>query len=182
MTAYDNFWQLMTAYDNLWQLMTTYDKLWRLMTTFDSLRQPLTTFDSLWQLTFYNFLQLLTTFYNFLQLFTTYACTLCKLSSSQDLVVGLVFNKSVYSRSRNQRGKTVFPRRRVLVQTITVTQQGRKSPAMSPVSHDGIRMSWLSKLSVSVDTNLIQLEPDEMATTTNTYADNDDDLIFEVGS
>merc|ERR1712141_38997 len=32
---------------------------------------------------------------------------------------------------------------------------------------------------VPVDTNLIQLEPDDLATNTNTYADNDDDLIFE---
>ena len=34
----------------------------------------------------------------------------------------------------------------------------------------------------SVDTNLIQLEPDDvLATNTNaTYADNDDDIIFEV--
>ena len=64
------------------------------MTAYDSLRQFLTTFDSLWQLltTFDHFWQLFTTFYNFLQLFTTYTCTLCKLSSSQDLVVGLVLN------------------------------------------------------------------------------------------
>ena len=33
----------------------------------------------------------------------------------------------------------------------------------------------------SVDTNLIQLDTDDMASNTNTYADNDDDLIFEVG-
>ena len=32
----------------------------------------------------------------------------------------------------------------------------------------------------SVDTNLIQLDTDDLATNTNTYADNDDDLIFEV--
>ena len=34
---------------------------------------------------------------------------------------------------------------------------------------------------VAVDTNLIQLDTDEMGTTSApTYADNDDDLIFEV--
>ena len=33
-----------------------------------------------------------------------------------------------------------------------------------------------------VDTNLIQLDTDDMATNSNTYADNDDDLIFEVGN
>ena len=33
---------------------------------------------------------------------------------------------------------------------------------------------------ILVDTNLIQLDTDDMATNTNTYADNDDDLIFEV--
>jgi len=33
------------------------------------------------------------------------------------------------------------------------------------------------KSDIPVDTNLIQLEPDDLAT--NTYADNDDDLIFE---
>jgi len=32
---------------------------------------------------------------------------------------------------------------------------------------------------VPVDTNLIQLDTDDLATNTNTYADNDDDLIFE---
>merc|ERR1711973_191447 len=32
---------------------------------------------------------------------------------------------------------------------------------------------------VPIDTNLIQLDTDDMATNTNTYADNDDDLIFE---
>ena len=32
----------------------------------------------------------------------------------------------------------------------------------------------------AVDTNLIQLDTDDLATNTNTYADNDDDLIFEV--
>ena len=35
---------------------------------------------------------------------------------------------------------------------------------------------------VSVDTNLIQLDTDDLATNTNTYADNDDDLIFEVNT
>ena len=35
---------------------------------------------------------------------------------------------------------------------------------------------------VVVDTNLIQLDTDDLASNTNnTYADNDDDLIFEVG-
>ena len=33
-----------------------------------------------------------------------------------------------------------------------------------------------------VDTNLIQLDTDDVATNSNTYADNDDDLIFEVGN
>jgi len=33
---------------------------------------------------------------------------------------------------------------------------------------------------VPVDTNLIQLDTDDLATNTNTYADNDDDIIFEV--
>ena len=42
---------------------------------YDSLWQLLTTFDNFWQLW---------------QLLTTYTCTLCKLSSSQDLVVGLL--------------------------------------------------------------------------------------------
>jgi len=32
---------------------------------------------------------------------------------------------------------------------------------------------------VPIDTNLIQLDTDDMASNTNTYADNDDDLIFE---
>jgi len=32
---------------------------------------------------------------------------------------------------------------------------------------------------VAIDTNLIQLDTDDMATNSNTYADNDDDLIFE---
>jgi len=32
---------------------------------------------------------------------------------------------------------------------------------------------------VPVDTNLIQLDTDDLATNTNTYADNDDDIIFE---
>ena len=40
-------------------------------------------------------------------------------------------------------------------------------------------MSSSDKL-FSVDTNLIQLDTDDLATNTNTYADNDDDLIFEV--
>ena len=36
-------------------------------------------------------------------------------------------------------------------------------------------------VNVAVDTNLIQLDTDDMASNTNnTYADNDDDLIFEV--
>ena len=36
---------------------------------------------------------------------------------------------------------------------------------------------------IVVDTNLIQLDTDDMASNTNnTYADNDDDLIFEVGN
>jgi len=39
-------------------------------------------------------------------------------------------------------------------------------------------MSSSDKL-FSVDTNLIQLDTDDLATNTNTYADNDDDLIFE---
>ena len=42
--------------------------------------------------------------------------------------------------------------------------------------------SWYKFLFVSVDTNLIQLDTDDvLATNTNaTYADNDDDIIFEV--
>ena len=62
----------MTAYDSLWQLMTAYDSFWQLLTTFDNIWQHLTTFDKFWQL------------------LTTYTCMLCKLSSSQDLVVRLV--------------------------------------------------------------------------------------------
>jgi hypothetical protein len=31
-----------------------------------------------------------------------------------------------------------------------------------------------------VDTNLIQLDTEELGTSAPTYADNDDDLIFEV--
>ena len=62
MTNYDNLWQLMTTYDSLWQLLTAYDNFWQLLTTFD----------------------------NFWPLLTTYTCTLCKLSSSQDLIVALV--------------------------------------------------------------------------------------------
>ena len=93
MTTYDNLWQLMTAYDNLWRLMTTYDSLWQLMTTYDNLRQLMTAYDSLWQLmtTYDNFWQLLTSYDNLWQLFTLVHCTLCKLSSSQDLVAGLVY-------------------------------------------------------------------------------------------
>jgi hypothetical protein len=33
---------------------------------------------------------------------------------------------------------------------------------------------------IAVDTNLIQLDTDELDTGATTYADNDDDLIFEV--
>ena len=39
---------------------------------------------------------------------------------------------------------------------------------------------YLTKHFSSVDTNLIQLDTDDLATNTNTYADNDDDIIFEV--
>jgi len=49
-------------------------------------------------------------------------------------------------------------------------------------NHNGDTTGEEEPSHVAIDTNLIQLEPDEMATTTNTYADNDDDLIFEVGS
>ena len=66
--------QLMTAYDYLWQLMTTYDSLWQLMTTYDI----------------------------FWQLLTTYTCTLCELSSSQDLVVGLVVKLRIISQIKCQ--------------------------------------------------------------------------------
>ena len=40
----------------------------------------------------------------------------------------------------------------------------------------------MMSLCVTVDTNLIQLDTDDMATNSNTYADNDDDLIFEVST
>ena len=104
LTTFDNFWQLWTTFDCLWQLVTAYDSLWQLLTTFDNFWQLLTTFstfDSFWQLlkTFDNFWQLLTTFDNFWQLLitlTTYTCTLCKLSSSQDLVVGLVSEGKIH--------------------------------------------------------------------------------------
>jgi len=46
-------------------------------------------------------------------------------------------------------------------------------------NHNGDTTGEEEPSHVAIDTNLIQLEPDEMATTTNTYADNDDDLIFE---
>jgi len=46
-------------------------------------------------------------------------------------------------------------------------------------NHNGDTAGEEEPSHVAIDTNLIQLEPDEMATTTNTYADNDDDLIFE---
>jgi len=49
----------------------------------------------------------------------------------------------------------------------------------SSPTHNGDTTGEEEPSHVAVDTNLIQLEPDEMATTTNTYADNDDDLIFE---
>ena len=92
MTAYDSLWQLMTAYNSFWQLMTAYDSLWQLMRTLDNIWQCLTTFDNIWQrlTTFDNFWQLLTNYDKLWRLLTTYTCTLCKLSSSQDLVVGLV--------------------------------------------------------------------------------------------
>ena len=72
MTAFDSFWQLLTAFNSFWQLFTAFDSVLQLFTAF------------------YNFWQLLTTLDNFWQLLTTYTCTLCTLSSSQDLVVGLV--------------------------------------------------------------------------------------------
>ena len=77
MTTYDSLWQLMTAHDSLWQLLTTVDNCWQFLTAYDNFWQLLTTFDNLWQL------------------MTTYTCTLCKLSSSQDLVVGLVFLEQI---------------------------------------------------------------------------------------
>ena len=89
MTTYDNLWQRMTAFDNLWQLMTAYDSLWQLWTTFDIVWHHLTTFDNLWQL--------MTTYDKFWQLLTLVRCMLCKLSSSWDLVVGLVLFKKVVS-------------------------------------------------------------------------------------
>jgi len=49
----------------------------------------------------------------------------------------------------------------------------------SSPNHNGDTTGEEEPSHVAIDTNLIQLEPDEMATTTNTYADNDDDLIFE---
>lgn len=49
----------------------------------------------------------------------------------------------------------------------------------SSPNHNGDTTGEEEPSQVAIDTNLIQLEPDEMATTTNTYADNDDDLIFE---
>ena len=95
MTAFDSLWQLLTAYDSLWQLLTAFDNFWQLLTTYHNLSQLMTTYDNLWQLmtTYDNLWQLLTTFDNFWQLMTTYTCTLCKLSSSQDFVVGLVLNQ-----------------------------------------------------------------------------------------
>ena len=93
MTAYDNSWQLMTAYDSLWQLMTAYDSWWQLMTAFDSFWQLLTTFDYFWLL--------LTThdkknqFYGSTDRLLVVHCMFCILSSSQDLVVVLVFSRQV---------------------------------------------------------------------------------------
>ena len=78
MTAYNSLWQLMTAYDSFWQLMTAYDSLWQLMTAYDNFWPLLTAYDSFWQF--------LTTFDNL-----CIHCMLFKLSSSQGLVVGLVF-------------------------------------------------------------------------------------------
>jgi len=49
----------------------------------------------------------------------------------------------------------------------------------SSPNHNGDTTGEEEPSHVAIDTNLIQLEPDDMATTTNTYADNDDDLIFE---
>ena len=44
------------------------------------------------------------------------------------------------------------------------------------------KIDMIANDNVTVDTNLIQLDTDDMASNTNnTYADNDDDLIFEVG-
>ena len=91
-TTFDSLWQLLTAYDNFWQLMKTFDNLWQLMTAYDNFWQLLTSIDNFWQLltTFDNFWHLLTSFDIFWHLLTTYTWTLCKLSSSQDFVVGLV--------------------------------------------------------------------------------------------
>ena len=83
------FGQIMTMYDNLWQLLTASNSFWQPLTASDSFWQLMTTYDNLWQLLWH----LLTPFDNFWQLLTTYTCSLCKLSSSQDLVVGLVIFK-----------------------------------------------------------------------------------------
>jgi len=52
----------------------------------------------------------------------------------------------------------------------------KKSSSSSPNQNGD---SNTAPTDVPVDTNLIQLDTDDLATNTNTYADNDDDLIFE---
>jgi len=54
----------------------------------------------------------------------------------------------------------------------SLSEKKSSSPNLNGESND-------APADVPVDTNLIQLDTDDLATNTNTYADNDDDLIFE---